>query len=349
MKIVIVTDAWEPQVNGVVRTLKKTRDHLIASGNDVVMLTPEGHRTIPCPSYPSIPLSLFPGKKIAHDLTSLKPDAIHIATEGPLGMAARRWCLRHNVKFTTSYHTQFPEYLRLRLPIPLSWSYAWFRCFHNKAVRTLVPTGSQKQRLEQHGFTNVFVWGRGVDTNIFSPESPQQLDVARPISLNMGRVAIEKNIESYLDLDLPGTKIVVGDGPDLAMLKQRYPDVIFTGAKFGKELASWVAAADVFVFPSKTDTFGLVLLEAMACGVPVAAYPVTGPVDVIQHGITGFLDDNLETAVLKALELDPNDCIEFAKQRSWEACTSTFLDLMHNNSTDSDVNTPISNPNFWRL
>ncbi len=349
MKIVIVTDAWVPQVNGVVRTLKKTRDHLIAFGHDVVMLTPEGYRTIPCPSYPSIPLALFPGRKIARELTHLKPDAIHIATEGPLGMAARRWCLRNNVKFTTSYHTQFPEYLRLRLPIPLSWSYAWFRRFHNKAVHTLVPTESQKQRLEQHGFTNVFVWGRGVDTTTFSPESPQQLDLPRPISLNMGRVAIEKNIESYLNLNVPGTKVVVGDGPDLDMLKQRYPDVIFTGAKFGKELASWVAAADVFVFPSKTDTFGLVLLEAMACGVPVAAYPVTGPIDVIQHGVTGFLDEDLEIAVLNALKLEPIDCIEFAKQRSWEACTSIFLQLMHNNSTDSDINTPISDPSFWSL
>ncbi|MDF1588851.1 MAG: glycosyltransferase family 1 protein [Gammaproteobacteria bacterium] len=349
MKIVIVTDAWQPQVNGVVETLKKTRDHLIASGNEVLMLTPEGHRTIPCPSYPSIPLALFPAKKIAHALTHFKPDAIHIATEGPLGMAARRWCLRHKVKFTTSYHTQFPEYLRLRLPIPLSWSYAWFRRFHNKAVHTLVPTESQKQRLEQHGFTNVCVWGRGVDTDIFSPDSPQQLDVARPISLNMGRVAIEKNIESYLELDLPGTKVVVGDGPDLDMLKQRYPDAIFTGAKFGKELASWVAAADVFVFPSKTDTFGLVLLEAMACGVPVAAYPVTGPIDVIQHGVTGFLDKDLKTAVLNALELKPIDCINVAKQHSWEACTFIFLSLMHNNSIDTNINTPFSDPSLWRL
>lgn len=349
MKIVIVTDAWEPQVNGVVRTLTKTRDHLIKQGNEVVMLTPEGHRTIPCPSYPSIRLALFPGRKIARELESIKPDAIHIATEGPLGIAARRWCIRNRFKFTTSYHTQFPEYLRLRFPIPLSWSYAWFRRFHDKAVHTLVPTASQKQRLEQHGFSHVFVWGRGVDTDIFTPENAQKPSLPRPISLNMGRVAIEKNIEAYLDLDLPGSKIVVGDGPDLESLKLRYPNVLFTGAKVGKELAAWVACADVFVFPSKTDTFGLVLLEAMACGVPVAAFPVTGPKDVIQHGITGYLDDDLKTAVLKAIELDSTACVNFAKQRSWDACTTTFAQLMHNNSTDPTTPSSIVDPNFWCL
>lgn len=331
MKIVIVTDAWEPQVNGVVRTLSKTRDNLITLGHQVEMLTPEGHRTMPCPSYPSIPLSLFPGKKIARDLNRIKPDAIHIATEGPLGMAARKWCIKNSMRFTTSYHTQFPEYLRLRLPIPLSWSYAWFRRFHGKAEKTLVPTESQKQRLEQRGFTNVVVWGRGVDTDIFNTNSIQELDLPKPILLNMGRVAVEKNIEEFLDLDLAGSKVVVGDGPDLAMLKKKYPNVLFTGAKFGSELASWVAAADAFVFPSKTDTFGLVLLEAMACGVPVAAYPVTGPKDVIEHGKTGFLHDDLTLAIQHTLTLSAQDCIEYAKQRSWRACTQTFLDYMHNN------------------
>lgn len=349
MKIVIVTDAWEPQVNGVVRTLKKTHDHLIEMGNEVIMLTPNEHKTVPCPSYPSISLALFPGRKIARQLEQIKPDAIHIATEGPLGMAARRWCLRHQFKFTTSYHTQFPEYLKLRLPIPLSWSYSWFRRFHNKAVHTLVPTLSQKERLEQNGFTNVYVWGRGVDTDIFTPDNPQAIDLPRPISINMGRVAVEKNIEAYLDLDLPGSKIVVGDGPDLDSLKHRYPDVLFTGAKFGQELASWVATADVFVFPSKTDTFGLVLLEAMACGVPVAAYPVTGPKDIIQEGVTGFLDNNLETAVYNAQKIDPAACIAFANKCSWEACTQTFLQLMHNNSSHSSKTISIADPGFWSL
>lgn len=351
MKIVIVTDAWEPQVNGVVRTLKQTSNHLMEMGHEVFLLTPEGHYTIPCPSYPSIPLALFPGRKIARDLTTINGDAVHIATEGPLGMAARRWCIKHKVQFTTSYHTQFPEYVRLRLPIPINWTYAWFRRFHNKAVHTLVPTESQKQLLKRHGFNNVHVWGRGVDTAIFKSNNPQQIDLPRPIALNMGRVAIEKNIEAFLSLDLPGSKVVVGDGPDLEMLKKKYPEVFFTGAKFGEELASWVATADVFVFPSKTDTFGLVLLEALACGVPVAAYPVTGPKDVIQHGHVGYLDSDLKTAVLKALTLNPLHCIAFAKQRSWQACTQVFADLMHNNRTDNKIssNDNITSHQFWCL
>jgi len=350
MKIVIVTDAWEPQVNGVVRTLKQTYNNLIDMGHEVFLLTPEGHYTIPCPSYPSIPLALFPGRKIARDLTEIDADAVHIATEGPLGSAARRWCIKNKIQFTTSYHTQFPEYLRLRLPIPLSWTYAWFRHFHKKAVHTLVPTQSQKKLLEQHGFKNVRVWGRGVDRTIFKPDNPQQLNLPRPIALNMGRVAIEKNIEAFLDLDLPGSKVVVGDGPDIEMLKNKYPYVLFTGAKFGEDLASWVAAADVFVFPSKTDTFGLVLLEALACGVPVAAYPVTGPKDVLQHGLVGYLDDDLKTAVTKALELKSQDCIAYVEQRSWEACTKVFADLMHNNRVKktpaSDI---VISHQFWCL
>tara|TARA_R110002049_G_scaffold108467_5_gene256768 strand:+ start:59 stop:1111 length:1053 start_codon:yes stop_codon:yes gene_type:complete len=350
MRIVIITDAWEPQVNGVVRTLKQTHKHLIEIGHEVFLLTPDGHYTIPCPSYPSIPLSLFPGRKIARDLKTINADAVHIATEGPLGIAARRWCIKHKVKFTTSYHTQFPEYVRLRLPVPISWTYAWFRRFHNKAVHTLVPTESQKQRLELHGFNNVHVWGRGVDTSIFKPDNPQQIDLPRPITLNMGRVAIEKNIEAFLSLDLPGSKVVVGDGPDFEMLKKKYPNVLFTGAKFGDELASWVAAADVFVFPSKTDTFGLVLLEALACGVPVAAYPVTGPKDVIEHGLVGYLDDDLKTAVINALQLNSIDCIKFAQQRSWQAATQVFSELMYDNLTDKvSSNDTVTNHQFWCL
>lgn len=350
MKIVIVTDAWEPQVNGVVRTLKQTSTHLVEMGHAVFLLTPEDHYTIPFPSYPSIPLALFPGRKIARDLTSINADAVHIATEGPLGMAARRWCIKNKVQFTTSYHTQFPEYVRLRLPIPLSWTYAWFRCFHNKAVHTLVPTESQKHRLQSHGFNNVHVWGRGVDTSIFKPDNPQQIDLPKPITLNMGRVAIEKNIEAFLSLALPGSKVVVGDGPDLDMLRKKYPEVLFTGAKFGDELSSWVTAADVFVFPSKTDTFGLVLLEALACGVPVAAYPVTGPKDVIEHGQVGYLDEDLKTAVINALQLNKQDCIDFATQRSWQACTQVFSELMYNNRMDKmPSNDNIISHQFWCL
>lgn len=331
MKIVIVTDAWTPQVNGVVRTLKQTRKCLQQLGYEVHLITPNLFRTIPCPSYPSIPLSLFPGRKVAKMLKAYQANAVHIATEGPLGMAARRWCLRNKIQFTTSYHTQFPEYVRLRAPIPVRWTYAWLRRFHGKAVRTLVPTESQRQRLLEHGFTNVEVWGRGVDTEIFTPDKPQQLNLPGPILLNMGRVAVEKNINAFLDLDLPGSKVVVGDGPDLESLRKAYPDVRFTGAKFGRELASYVAAADVFVFPSRTDTFGLVLLEAMACGVPVAAYPVTGPADVIQHGVTGCLNDNLAEAVQQALKLDPQACIDYARRNSWLVCSEVFAGYMHDN------------------
>lgn len=350
MNIVIITDAWEPQVNGVVRTLKQTRRHLIELGHTVHLITPENFKTVPCPSYPSIRLAVLPGRKVRKMLTELNANAVHIATEGPLGSAARRWCIKNNVHFTTSYHTQFPEYLRLRAPIPLSWSYRWFRKFHGAAVRTLVPTESQKQRLLDNGFEHVEVWGRGVDTTIFTPDNPQQLNLPGPVMLNMGRVAVEKNIEAFLDLDLSGSKVVVGDGPDLEQLKQRYPDVLFTGAKFGKELASYVAAADVFVFPSKTDTFGLVLLEAMACGVPVAAYPVTGPADVVQDGVTGCLNADLKQAVLAAEGIDTKRCIEYAHNNSWLACTQVFANYMYDNhDADNSQDRAITNQAFWCL
>ena len=332
MKIVIVTDAWEPQVNGVVRTLGKTRDYLQSFGHDVFMITPQQFKTVPCPSYPSIRLALFPYRGIARMLREFDANAVHIATEGPLGQAARRWCRRHNVQFTTSYHTQFPEYLRLRAPIPLSWSYAFLRRFHKPAVRTLVPTVSQQQRLIARGFTGVEVWGRGVDIAIFKADNPAKLNLPKPVFVNMGRVAVEKNIEAFLDLDLPGSKLVIGDGPDLAMLQKRYPDVTFAGAKFGDELASWLAACDVFVFPSKTDTFGLVILEAMACGLPVAAYPVTGPLDIIENGSTGIVDDNLQSAAEQALSLNKADCIHYASLNSWTACSRVFESMMFDNS-----------------
>ncbi|MDX1573184.1 MAG: glycosyltransferase family 1 protein [Methylophaga sp.] len=335
MKIVIVTDAWEPQVNGVVRTLGKTRDYLQSFGHEVCMVTPQDFRTIPCPSYPSIRLALFPYRSIKRVLGEFNANAIHIATEGPLGQAARRWCLRHNVHFTTSYHTQFPEYVRLRAPIPLSWSYAFLRRFHKPAVRTLVPTASQKQRLIERGFESVEVWGRGVDTTIFKADNPIPLDLPRPIFVNMGRVAVEKNIEAFLDLDLPGSKLVIGEGPDLAMLQKRYPTVTFAGVKFGEELASYLAACDVFVFPSKTDTFGLVILEAMACGLPVAAYPVTGPVDIIENGSTGIVNNDLEVAARQALALNKADCVHYASLNSWTACSRVFESMMFNNTAQT--------------
>lgn len=340
MKIVIVTDAWRPQVNGVVKTLSKTRDHLLEMGHEVVIITPQDFRTVPCPSYPSIRLSVLPYRKLTRKLGEIRPDAMHIATEGPLGMAARRWCLRHDFQFTTSYHTQFPEYLRLRLPVPLSISYAWLRRFHRPAVHTLVPTASQQRRLHERGFKQVSVWGRGVNTSVFQPGQPHRYDLPGPIFVNMGRVAVEKNIEAFLDLDLPGSKVVIGDGPDLAMLKKRYPAVLFTGAQFGETLASYLAGGDVFVFPSKTDTFGLVILEAMACGLPVAAYPVTGPADIIRDRETGILSEDLQFAAKQALELDRTACLQYARQQSWTACTQVFADYLVDNQAYSDTGRP---------
>src|SRR4030066_627327 len=278
MNIVIVTDAWYPQINGVVRTLARTRDELIKLGHPVPSIPPEVFLTVPMPTYPDIRLSLFPGRKVRRQLEELKPDAVHIATEGPLGIAARSWCLRKPFSHTTSFHTQVPEYVWLRTRIPLAWSYAVMRWFHGRAAAVMVATPTLHQRLTDHGFTNLAYWSRGVDTEHFKPRPKKFLDQPRPIFLYMGRVAIEKNIEAFLKLDLPGSKVVVGDGPDLEMLKKKYPQTIFTGFKTGEGLAQHVAAADVFVFPSRTDTFGLVLIEALASGVPGAAYPGPGPI-----------------------------------------------------------------------
>lgn len=328
MKIAIVTDAWLPQVNGVVRTYENTSRELIELGHEVIMITPADFRTIPCPTYPSIRLAIRPGPILRRRLDALQPDAIHVATEGPLGHAARRYCLKRGLPFTSSFHTQFPEYIRLRVPVPLVWTYAYLRRFHNPAVHTLVPTASQRQRLIDRGFRHVVQWSRGVDTRLFKPSEKSFLDVMRPVFINVGRVAVEKNIESFLELELPGTKIVVGDGPDLEALRQRYPDVVFTGFKFGEELSCYLAAADVFVFPSLTDTYGLVMLEAMACGLPVAAFPVTGPVDVVQNGITGVLSNDLREAALAALNINPQNCLEFARSRSWRDCAELFVSCL---------------------
>jgi glycosyltransferase involved in cell wall biosynthesis len=258
-------------------------------------------------------------------LEEFAPDAIHIATEGTLGAAARKWCLRRSFPFTTSYHTQFPEYVRARVPIPLSLSYAHLRRFHSAAARTMVATPGMQRLLESRGFENIVRWTRGVDVSLFRPRDKRFLELPRPIAMYVGRVAVEKNIEAFLQLDLPGTKVIVGDGPARVELEARYPLAKFVGFKFGEDLASHVAAADVFVFPSRTDTFGLVLLEAMACGVPVAAYPVTGPIDVVTQGVTGVLNEDLRAAVLAALHLDPNQCRAFALANTWDTATRQFL------------------------
>ncbi len=328
MKIVIVSDAWKPQVNGVVTTLIKTGEQLEQLGHSVLFITPDKFVTIPCPTYSSIRLSMLPYRGAAGMLARFNPDAIHIATEGPLGHAVRAYCRNNSVPFTTAYHTQFPEYLRLRFPIPTSISYHYLRGFHRPASRTMVSTKTLQKMLTEKGFTNVAIWSRGVDTKLFQPQARLRINVPRPLAMYMGRVAVEKNIEAFLQLDLPGSKYVVGDGPDLQRLRERYPRVTFLGEKRGAELAGYVAAADVFVFPSLTDTFGLVLLEAMACGVPVAAYPVAGPVDVVKQGETGVLHADLRTAVMGALSLDRAKCVRYAKQFSWRRCTESFLKLL---------------------
>ncbi|HEX8749531.1 MAG TPA: glycosyltransferase family 1 protein, partial [Nitrospira sp.] len=249
MRIAIVTDAWHPQVNGVVRTLGETGQHLEKLGHHILFLTPQNFLTYPCPTYPSIRLAVFPKKGARMMLEQFQPHAIHIATEGPLGHAARALCSERSLPFTTSYHTQFPEYIRARFPIPINWSYAYLRRYHSRAVRTMVATRSMQRSLEERGFKKLEIWARGVDSEIFQPGSKTFLSDPRPISMYMGRVAVEKNIEAFLNLDVPGSKYVVGDGPDLERLQRGYPDVRFTGQKVGKELAAHLAAADVFVFP----------------------------------------------------------------------------------------------------
>lgn len=323
-RVLIVSDAWHPQVNGVVNTLSRTGEALRAQGYEVDYLTPEGLPTIPAPTYPEIRLTLLPGRAVRARLAARRPDAVHIATEGPLGLAARAACVSRGWRFTTSYHTQFPEYLRLRFPIPLHWSYAWLRRFHSAATRTLVATPSMREVLAARGFTNLVAWTRGVDTGLFQPRPRRASDLARPLCLYAGRVALEKNIEAFLSAPLPGSKVVVGGGPDLDRLRARYPQVRFTGYRFGAELAAEMAEADVFVFPSRTDTFGLVLLEALACGVPVAAFPVTGPIDLIEDGVTGALDEDLPRAVTRALAVDPAACRARAERSDWAASAREF-------------------------
>ncbi|MDR5831637.1 glycosyltransferase family 1 protein [Caballeronia sp. LP006] len=324
MKIMIVTDAWEPQVNGVVRTLTQTSRELTGLGHRVELLTPLEFKTIPCPTYPEIRLSLMPGRHVAKRIDEFAPDALHIATEGPLGMSARAYALRHKLPFTTAYHTRFPEYVKARFGIPLAMTYRFLHWFHRHSQAVMAPTPVVKHDLEQYGFTNVVLWTRGVDLDIFHPMDSKVLNTARPIFLYVGRVAVEKNVEAFLKLDLPGSKWVAGEGPALAELKSRYTNVNYLGVLSQTELAKVYAAADVFVFPSRTDTFGLVLLEAMACGTPVAAYPVTGPIDVLgEHG-PGALHEDLHEACLQALKIERADARAWAERFSWRAASEQF-------------------------
>jgi glycosyltransferase involved in cell wall biosynthesis len=326
VKVAIVTDAWLPQTNGVVRTLHMTVETLRRQGHVVRVIEPGAFSTFPCPTYPEIRLAWRPGRQLDGQLLDFAPDALHIATEGPLGHAARAWCRARRMPFTTSYHTQFPEYIAARVPaLGSRIPHAYLRRFHAPAVRTMVAAPSMQAALEARGFRNLVRWGRGVDVELFRPAGKDLWPQARPIALYFGRVAVEKNIEAFLALDLPGTRVVIGDGPARAELERRYPEVVFTGYKFGEDLARHVAAADVCVFPSRTDTFGLVLLEAMACGLPVAAYPVTGPLDVVRPGVTGVLSEDLRAAVLGALALAPGACRAQALEHTWEAATRQFI------------------------
>lgn len=325
MKALIVTDAWEPQVNGVVRTLTSTKREMESMGHEVGLLSPLEFRTLPCPTYPDIRLSMLPGKAVEKRIRDYAPHALHIATEGPLGLAARRFAIRHGLPFTTAYHTRFPEYVQARFAIPLSWTYRFLRWFHAPARAVMAPTPKVKSDLEAHGFDNVVLWSRGVDLDIFRLQDGNRLNTEPPIFLYVGRVAVEKNIEAFLKLDLPGSKWVAGDGPAMAGLRAKYPDVHYLGVLDQHALAEVYASADVFVFPSKTDTFGLVLLEAMACGLPVAAYPVTGPIDVLGESAAGVMHEDLREACLAALRIDRKTARIHAERFSWRAATEQFV------------------------
>jgi glycosyltransferase involved in cell wall biosynthesis len=332
MRILVVSDAWLPQVNGVVRPLDILRTELERTGHEVVMVTPDRFRTLPCPTYPEIRLAVRPGPRLARLIEASQPCAIHIATEGPLGWATRRYCLRRRLPFTTAYHTRFPEYIKARFRIPLPLSYAVMRRFHSASSRVMVATQGIETELQDRGFRRIGRWSRGVDTEMFRPRPDAKSETGpfaglpRPVFLYVGRVAVEKNIQAFLALDLPGSKAVVGDGPQFEELRRAYPNVRFTGARFGEDLAVHYAAADVFVFPSRTDTFGLVLLEALASGLPVAAYPVPGPLDVIGSSPVGRLDGDLGSAAIAAIGIDPDLCRAHALDFSWAASTRQFIE-----------------------
>lgn len=325
MRILLITDAWHPQINGVVTTLAHTRRALEAMGHTVETIAPDRFRTWPCPGYPDVGLAFLCGPRLRPLIRAFAPEAIHLATEGPVGFAARRYCLAEGFDYTTSFHSFFPEYFKLRVGLSPSVSYAYLRWFHGRSARVMVSTESLAGELAGRGFGRFALWPRGVDTELFRPREKGFLQDPRPIFMFCGRVAIEKNVEAFLRLDLPGTRYVVGDGPQRRELEERFPGVRFTGYRKGEDLARHLSAADVLVFPSRTDTYGLVMLEALASGVPVAAYPVRGPRDVIRNGRAGVLCEDLRQAALRALALDPGDCRRYAEEFSWEAATRRFV------------------------
>ncbi|MFZ2995105.1 glycosyltransferase family 4 protein [Sphingobium sp.] len=331
MRIAIVTDAWTPQVNGVVRTLQTIRAQLESMGHEVRVISPDLYGSIPCPTYPEIRLALVRPGVVGQAIAAFQADAVHLATEGPLCLAARRWCIKGGVPFTTAYHTHFPDYVSQRTGLPAAWVWRYIRWFHGPAQAVLVSTRSVRAQLRAHGLNNVRPWGRGVDLEAFTPDAPSPAsfpDMQRPIQLYVGRVAVEKNLEAFLAADHPGSKVVVGDGPARVALEKRYPDTHFVGPLFGADLAGAYAGADVFVFPSRTDTFGLVMIEALACGTPVAAFPVTGPIDIVTPE-TGALADDLGVAIAGALTRDRAACAAYGRGFSWERSAREFLDGLH--------------------
>ncbi|WP_343527154.1 glycosyltransferase family 1 protein [Sphingomonas sp.] len=328
MRIAIVTDAWSPQVNGVVRTLQSVATELRAMGHDLCIVSPDRYASIPCPTYPEIRLALPAPGVVGRTLGAFLPDAVHIATEGPLGLLARRWCLTRGLPFTTAYHTQFPEYVAARIKA-VSPEFVWryVRWFHAPSAAILASTPSVAATLAAHGLPQSRHWGRGVDTGLFRAEGPRDAFLSGlpgPVQLYAGRVAVEKNIAAFLATRTAGTKVVVGDGPARAALAEHYPEVHFLGAKFGEDLAAIYRSADVFVFPSRTDTFGLVMIEALACGTPVAAYPVQGPIDVLSPEV-GVMNAALDTAITDALMLDRETCATYGQGFSWRASAEQFL------------------------
>ena len=337
MRILIMTDAWYPQINGVVRTLHQSIDCLRGFGHTVQAITPQRFRNFPCPSYPEIRLAFRPAGKLRKLILHFRPDVIHIATEGPIGLAARRFCLEHALPFTTAYHTRFPEYIQARCKIPLSLSYRYLRWFHRPSRGIMVPTPTVRDMLIEKGFLHTALWRRGVDSTLFQPAERHALDPfcrsagerKAPKFIYVGRVAVEKNLAAFLELDLPGSKWVIGDGPARAQMEKRYPKVYFLGAYRQEALPPFYNAADVFVFPSLTDTFGLVLLEAMACGTPVAAFPVAGPKDVVTDPAAGCLDPDLKAACLGALRLRREDTAAFGARHCWENASRQFESLLH--------------------
>ena len=330
MKIAIITDAWSPQVNGVVRTLQAVARELEGLGHQVLIVSPDLYGSVPCPTYPEIRLALASTRSVGNRIAAFGAEAVHLATEGPLCLAARRWCLNRMRPSTTAYHTQFPDYVSARTGLPKELFWRYIRWFHSPAEAVLVSTPSIRCTLEAHGIGRVKPWGRGVDLEIFAPDAaPPALfaTLPRPIQLYVGRVAIEKNLDAFLSADHPGSKVVVGDGPARAELQRRFPDVHFLGARSGRALAGAYAGADVFVFPSRTDTFGLVMIEALACGTPVAAYPVSGPVDVLTERV-GAMRENLGEAIAEALARDREACAAFGAGFSWQASARQFVEAL---------------------